>query len=208
MPRPKDFTPSASRDRILAAATVEFAARGFAGAGIDRIARRARLNKAMIYYHFKSKQALYRAILRDMFLTVGTRLRAVGASERSSEDKVAEFLRTVLEEAERRPYFPSIMLREIAEGGVRLDPETLAQMSGVFQAATAIVVEGQQHGVFIDIHPLVAYFTMVAPIVFFLASAPVRREMRNLKLNTQIAVEPAAFVSGLHRFAMRGLRKD
>ena len=50
-----------------AAAAAEFAARGFAGANVDRIARAARVNKAMIYYHFKSKAALYREILRDMF---------------------------------------------------------------------------------------------------------------------------------------------
>ena len=60
MARPARVSP----DRILAAAAVEFAARGYAGARVDRIARRARVNKAMLYYHFRSKQGLYRALLR------------------------------------------------------------------------------------------------------------------------------------------------
>ena len=61
MARPGRVSP----DRILAAAAaLEFAARGFAGARVDRIARRARVNKAMLYYHFGSKQRLYRALLR------------------------------------------------------------------------------------------------------------------------------------------------
>ena len=47
---------SASRDRILDGAAEEFAAAGFAGARIDRIARRTRLNVRMIYYHFGSKK--------------------------------------------------------------------------------------------------------------------------------------------------------
>ena len=47
-----------SRQRLLTAAAAEFAARGFAGASVDRIARAARVNKAMIYYHFRSKAAL------------------------------------------------------------------------------------------------------------------------------------------------------
>src|SRR5687768_16443918 len=59
-----------SRERLFAAAATEFAARGFAGASVDRIARAAGLNKAMIYYHFTSKAALYRAILREMFEAV------------------------------------------------------------------------------------------------------------------------------------------
>lgn len=208
MARPRRSVPSDSRQRILAAAATEFAARGYAGAGIDRIARRARLNKAMIYYHFTSKQALYRAILREMFLAVGTRLRAVGASDRSSDEKLAGFLRAVLEEAQRRPYFPPIMLREVAEGGARLDPETLGLMSGVFQAVSAIVIQGQQRGTFADIHPLVAYFTMVAPLVFFLATAPVRREMKDPRVHSLVALDPDSFVTNLHRFALRGLRKD
>ncbi len=51
MARPR--TPhSDTRHRILAAAADEFGAHGFAATTIDRIARRARVNKAMIYYHF------------------------------------------------------------------------------------------------------------------------------------------------------------
>ena len=50
MSRPARVSP----DAILAAAALEFAERGFAGARVDRIARRARVNKAMLYYHFKS----------------------------------------------------------------------------------------------------------------------------------------------------------
>ena len=59
MPRPARVSP----DRILAAAALEFAERGYAGARVDRIARRARVNKAMLYYHFGSKQGLYRTLL-------------------------------------------------------------------------------------------------------------------------------------------------
>ena len=75
-----------SRDRVFAAAAAEFAARGYAGANMDRIARAARLNKAMIYYHFKSKAALYREILRDMFEAVRTAVAEVARSEATPED--------------------------------------------------------------------------------------------------------------------------
>ncbi len=53
-----------TREKILAAAMVEFSARGFAGARVDAIARRARVNKRMLYYCFGAKQELYREILR------------------------------------------------------------------------------------------------------------------------------------------------
>src|SRR5271170_6105246 len=53
-----------TREKILAAALFEFSARGFAGARVDAIARRARVNKRMLYYCFGAKQDLYREILR------------------------------------------------------------------------------------------------------------------------------------------------
>ena len=74
MASPGRTNDTGSRARVFAAAAAEFAARGYAGANMDRIARTARLNKAMIYYHFPSKAALYRAILRDMFDAVRARL--------------------------------------------------------------------------------------------------------------------------------------
>jgi TetR/AcrR family transcriptional regulator len=55
--------PRRTQDRILAAAQAEFAAEGFAGARVARIARRARINKRMLYHYFGNKEDLFREIL-------------------------------------------------------------------------------------------------------------------------------------------------
>ncbi|HSE05311.1 MAG TPA: TetR family transcriptional regulator [Methylomirabilota bacterium] len=54
--------PQRTRDRILAAALAEFSAQGFAGARVARIARRARVNKRMLYHYFGNKEDLFREI--------------------------------------------------------------------------------------------------------------------------------------------------
>ena len=56
--------PKRSRERILAAALKEFAAKGFAGARVDFIARRAAINKRMLYHYFGNKKHLFREVLR------------------------------------------------------------------------------------------------------------------------------------------------
>lgn len=56
-----------THDRILKAALAEFAAHGLAGTRCDDIARRARVNKRMLFYCFGSKEELYREILRRKF---------------------------------------------------------------------------------------------------------------------------------------------
>ena len=56
--------PERTRERILGAALKEFAAKGFAGARVDAIARRAAINKRMLYHYFGDKEELFRAVLR------------------------------------------------------------------------------------------------------------------------------------------------
>ena len=58
--------PKLSNDRalrIVAAAREEFAKRGFAGARVDQIARRAGVNKQLLFYYYHSKRGLFQAVL-------------------------------------------------------------------------------------------------------------------------------------------------
>jgi len=59
----------AARTRIIAAAIAEFAAHGFAGARMDRIARAATTAKGLVFHHFGSKEGLYRAVLERIYTT-------------------------------------------------------------------------------------------------------------------------------------------
>jgi AcrR family transcriptional regulator len=56
---------NASRAKILDAARAEFSEKGFDGARVDEIAKRAEVNKALIYYYFKSKDELLQELLRN-----------------------------------------------------------------------------------------------------------------------------------------------
>lgn len=59
---------AATRQRILDAATIEFAAAGLAGARVSRIAERARANQRLIYVYFGSKDDLFCAVLEQNVL--------------------------------------------------------------------------------------------------------------------------------------------
>lgn len=56
-----------SRQRLLESAIVQFAAKGFDGAGIREIARGAQANPALVAYHFSGKEGLYQEALRAIF---------------------------------------------------------------------------------------------------------------------------------------------
>jgi len=173
MPRRARVSP----EKILAAAAREFAQRGYAGARVDRIARLARVNKAMLYYHFGSKQELYRHLLRHTFGAVAADLEAIAASSQPHSARLHAAVTALARFVETRAYFPSIMLREVAEGGTHLDAETLAALAAVPRSFAAILKPGVDAGHFRPIHPLAAYFTSIAPILMFVASAPLRKRI-------------------------------
>ena len=65
MRKPK--APEANRASMVAAATDEFAARGFKGASMDAIAARTHTTRALINYYFGSKEKLYIAVLEQVY---------------------------------------------------------------------------------------------------------------------------------------------
>lgn len=174
----QDRSASASRARLLSAAAAEFAARGFDGTTVDRIAARARVNKAMLYYYFEHKAALYREILRDVFGAAADAVEAVPAAGGSPERQILAFISAVATNAVARPHFPPIWLRELAEGGRHLDDAILGQMGRVLTTLAGILRSGVQAGHFRDVHPLIAQMGIVAPLLLFSASAPARARLK------------------------------
>ncbi len=171
MPKPHD-TPTRPAEKILAAAGEVFAERGFAGARVDEIARRAGVNKAMLYYHVGDKAELYGRVLERYFEDLSERLaRAVesGAPAERLAGLQAAFAATAL----AHPPFPQIMLREIAGGAPHLPREVLAGMARFIGLTRQVVEDGRARGVFRrDADPLVTHILVVGGV--FLAANGLR----------------------------------
>lgn len=69
-----------TRRDLLASAAEVFAEDGYAGASLERIARRAGFTTGAIYWHFKGKDELFLAVFEEYALTRVSELSAVHAS--------------------------------------------------------------------------------------------------------------------------------
>ena len=201
--RPRD-----SQGALFRAAAEEFAQRGYEAAGVDRIAAKARVNKAMLYYHYSSKLDLYLEVLRDMFRAVGLRARALADSPGSAEAKLDSWISTIVEEAAARPWFPPIMLREIASGGPHFDPDTLGLMNAVYLAVRDIIVQGQREGVFDEVDPLLTHLTVMPPILIFFARQRVMARRRALPETIGAPRQIEDFVRHMQRSVRRMVQKN
>src|ERR1051325_8885585 len=161
----KSTSSLSTRDAVFAAAATLFQARGFDGVSMDDIAREGRVNKAMIYYHFADKLALYRSIVSEGLSSMSATVSAIASSPDTPHTKLDRFIDAFVRMTENRPWMPAIMLREIAEGAPRLDPETMTHMRGVIAGFAAILQQGQSTGAFRKVHPILAYESVVGPII-------------------------------------------
>src|ERR1700750_2342487 len=91
MSRPPEIT----RDRILKTAVRLFAERGYEATSVRTLAAKAHVNQAAINYHFKTKDGLYRQILRDAIhaLTQDQLAHAQDTQAMPRERALAEFVR-------------------------------------------------------------------------------------------------------------------
>jgi AcrR family transcriptional regulator len=192
---------------ILRAAALEFAERGYDAARVDRIAVRARLNKAMLYYHFGSKRALYLEVLRETFRAVGARARAIADGPGDAQTKLDTWIATIVDEAGARPWFPPIMLREIAAGARHLDPDTFGLMNAVFAAVRDVIVQGQRERTFRDADPLLTHLTILPPVLIFFAR---QRMLATSRIVKDLAAprQVDEFVRHMQASARGMLRKD
>ena len=192
---------------IFNAAAVEFSELGYDAAGVDRIAARAGVNKAMLYYHFGSKRALYIEVLRDMFRAVGARARAIAAGDGTALEKLDLWIATIVAEAAARPWFPPIMLRELASGAPRFDPDTFGMMNAVFAAVRDVILQGQREGAFRDADPLLTHLTIMPPILIFFAR---QRVLARNKIEGGLAAPRQLddFIRHMQASARGMLRKD
>ena len=195
MPRPPKSDRRDSRADVLAAARAEFAARGFSGAGVDRIALKARVNKAMIYYHFGSKIGLYREVLRDGFRRLTDNARAAIAHAPSAIGKFDAYIESLFRTAGSDPHIVPIMLREIAGGGRNFDAETLRLMSGLFLVVKGILDEGQSAGEFREADPMLIHFMVMGSTMLYVANEPIRAHVRRSGVLGRTAKIPAGNAS-------------
>ncbi|MCP4397842.1 MAG: TetR/AcrR family transcriptional regulator [bacterium] len=87
---------SDARGRILDAAKMVFAKKGFDGSRVDEIAKTAKVPKSLIYYHFKGKDAILDELLNACLSEFRKILTGVGKSvDPSEQEALPERIRTV-----------------------------------------------------------------------------------------------------------------
>lgn len=175
----QETAPEGTEALILAAAREVFLEQGMAGARMQDIADRAGITKSLLHYYFRSKDKLFRLILREAMQEFLPALHEEFRQTRDLEGMIRSFVPAYLHILAERPYLPSFVIREIDQ-----EPELLlAMMTEVsaeplpFRRFAATVAEESARGTIRAIDARHLWSHMMGLCMFPFLAAPMLRAM-------------------------------
>lgn len=190
---------SHARQKILDAASHAFAEEGFAGARVDEIARRAGVNKAMLYYHVGNKQALYTAVLTRNFDRMEEALSESSLARGAAQERLHSIIVAVSRVLQEIPDQARIILREIASGGTNLQPQVLERMAKLLGLVRTLLAAGVDSREFRGTDPVKTHLTLVGASLVLNAISPLRNRVAEIKpeIGPEDDQDPGAFLADL-----------
>ncbi len=173
--------PEVSRAAILEAAVKEFATEGVSGARTDAIARAAKVNKALLYYYFKDKEALYGAVLDQVFGGLTQSIQEALSRDLPSSQRILAYAGAHFDYIASNPLYPRIVQMEMMRAG-RGRPAQFERIVNqyfrpIFTQIAKALDEGVSRGEFRQVEPMQFIPSMISVIVFHFTAAPVLRMM-------------------------------
>jgi AcrR family transcriptional regulator len=182
---------AATRARILAAARVEFSAKGLAGARVDEIAARAGANKRMLYAYFGNKEELWLAVLEAAYADKRAEERAIVLEGLPPDRAMARLVSFNLRYTARHPDFVALLNQENLHGAAHLarSADVPALYSPLLDQLRAVLSAGEAAGLFRrGVDPMQLYITIVGLGHFYVANRHTLSAIFGEKLDTEAAI--------------------
>lgn len=146
---------------ILAAAETAFARSGFAGATMAQIATRATVPKANLHYYFRSKLALYQAVLGNILALWLTETDGIHAQAHPAQ-ALGDYIRAKLRLAAARPDASRVFANELLHGAPQLGGYLRTELKSLIDTKAAVFAHWHAQGSMDDLDAHHLFFTIWA----------------------------------------------
>lgn len=159
-----------ARRRILEASLAEFAAHGWGGARVDRIAAAAGINKRLLYVHVGNKEALWIAALEHVYATMRAGESELNLGRLDPLESLQLLVRFNFRFHAERPEFLRMLNEENRQGAAHLkkSDKVAAIYSPLLALIRDILERGKAAGVIrAGLDPMQLYISIAALSYFY-----------------------------------------
>ncbi|MCC7045672.1 MAG: TetR family transcriptional regulator [Alphaproteobacteria bacterium] len=170
---PRLRQPERTRERILEAATAEFAASGLGGARVDAIAHRAAVNKRMIYHYFGSKEDLFLAVMERTYEHIRRRESELNLAAMAPVAAMRKLVKFTFNYFSENPHFVTLLNSENLHRArhIRRSARVEAINSPVVSALSRLLARGRAEGVFrAGVDPIQLYISVAGVCYFYFSN--------------------------------------
>ncbi len=165
---PRQARSRATRDRLFKVAGEIFAARGFDGARVGEIARRAGVNRQRLYAYFGSKRELYRQVLLNVYAQAANHEGLLRLTADDIPAMTGRIVERFFEIHERNPCFWRLLCWENLNGGRSLRQADWKSLRAAYIAHLGgLYAEGQRRGVFRRDVEFTTYLLVLFSVTYF-----------------------------------------
>lgn len=165
--------PERVRARILQAAVAEFSDKGLMGARVDEIARRAGVNKRMLYHYFGDKDALFLTALEHAYEEIRNAERELHLGDLEPEDAMRRLVTFTFDYLNGAPHFMHLLNSENLHKARHLKKsKRIRDMhSSMVDMISDVLQRGAEAGVFRkDADPVQLFITMTGAVYFYFSN--------------------------------------
>ncbi|MGH9454960.1 MAG: TetR/AcrR family transcriptional regulator [Terriglobia bacterium] len=179
-PRSKTRRPADAHAAILTAAEGIFAESGLAGARTEEIAKRAGVNKALLYYYFKSKDGLYRAVLEMYREEFHSQAFEIFSSHEPVRKQLLRYVNLQFDFISSKPHYPRIIQRLMTTGPRSVEQFLSKYSAPLYHNLARLIQKGVENGELRCVDPHHTVYSLVALINFYFAAAPIVKSVTHI----------------------------
>ena len=120
MSLPNKQEPLVTQELILNAAREVFIRKGYSGARMQEIADEAGINKALLFYYFRSKENLFHAIFTGVLEQIQKEILSILNSEMELFDKLRFFFNFYIGILQKNSFVPGFLIHEVNQNAQML----------------------------------------------------------------------------------------
>jgi TetR/AcrR family transcriptional regulator len=173
--RGRHHDSAGTRAAILKAAECIYAEYGLAGARTEAIAAAAGVNKALLYYYFKSKEDLYRAVVGTHLREFHRQAEKVLSGKGSAGRILLRYVSNHFDFIGTHPHYPRIFQRMMMAGDRTLERMVREHSIPLSKMLLALVERGMRSGEFRCLDRRHTVISLAALTVFYFNIAPALR---------------------------------
>ena len=194
------------KELIVEKARDSFSQNGYELTTLEAIAKECAITKPAIYYHFKDKAALYKAVVCPEFQAVASKIEAK-TQEGTPIERLESYIRTFGEFLISNPSFSAIFAREIANGSAFMPDDCIEQLSRTIKQLISILHAGEQAALFSKEPPFLIQMMIVTTLTSYHTTKPLRgRIFQNIEQNaTQVEPNFQNIINTLSQKIIKGL---